>query len=255
MMKILQIKTRIGQLFNSTVLVISLLFFNAGLLNAQNQGSNDAPSLLRKGIAFAGFSGGASLRESENENALVATIQEQSKTGYNLIFAGGYMLKQEFAVGAALRVDQSRLTKTVVDSDGITSDVQEAGSIITSSIFVKAFIPLTVSKRINLYNIAGMAWVADRNNRENSSQDVLTRTYTSKNSLQLGVSPGIQVFIVEGFATEVGVNVAGFSATQKVVAVNGIEDSTVNTFDLDLRVNILSLNISFYYYFPIRKQS
>jgi hypothetical protein len=71
--------------------------------------------------------------------------------------------------------------------------------------------------------------------------------------LRLGISPGIQVFIVEGFATEVGVNVAGLSGTRKVVTVNGEEDSTVNTADLDLRLNILSLNISFYYYFPNRK--
>lgn len=254
-MRSLHIKTRISGPLRGFVFVIAFAFIKLGFLNAQSPGSQEAHSRLGKGIAFAGFSGGASLRESENENALVVTIQEQSKTGYNLIFTGGYMLKPEFALGAAVRVDQSRLSKSVLDSDGITSDVQEAGSIITSSIFVKAFIPLTANKRINLYNIAGMAWVADRNNSENFSQDLLTRTYTSKNSLQLGVSPGIQVFVVEGFATEVGVNVAGFSATQKVVAVNGVEDSTVNTFDLDLRVNIFSLNISFYYYFPIRKQS
>jgi len=63
---------------------------------------------LRKGVVFAGFSGGASLREGEN--ALVATIQVQSKKGYNLIFAGGYMLKPEFAIGAGLRFDQSRIS-------------------------------------------------------------------------------------------------------------------------------------------------
>jgi hypothetical protein len=254
-MRILQLKTRTIQPLRCFVIIIVLALIEVEILSAQSLGNEEAHSRLGKGVVFAGFSGGASLRGSENENALVVTIQEQSKTGYNLIFTGGYMLKPEFAVGAAMRVDQSRLTKTVVDSDGITSDVQEAGSIITSSIFVKSFIPLTANKRINLYNIAGMAWVADRNNSENFSQDLLTRTYTSKNSLQLGVSPGIQVFVVEGFATEVGVNVAGFSATQKIVSVNGVEDSSVNTFDLDLRVNILSLNISFYYYFPIRKQS
>lgn len=248
-----QMKRRTSQLFGGFVLVIVLAFTEAELLCAQNPGGNEVPSLLRKGIVFAGFSGGASLRESENENALVVTIQEQSKTGYNLIFAGGYMLKPEFAVGAALRIDQSRLSKSVIDADGITADVQEAGSILTSSVFAKAFIPLTANKRINLYNIVGIAWVADRNSSESFSQDALTRKYTTKNSLQLGVSPGIQVFVLEGFATEVGVNVAGFSGTRKVVTVNGIEDSSINTFDLDLRLNILSLNISFYYYFPILK--
>jgi hypothetical protein len=163
------------------------------------------------------------------------------------------MLKPDFAVGAGVRIDQSRLSKTVIDSDGITSNIQEAGSILTSSVYIKNFIGLTANRRINLYNIAGIAWIADRNTAENFSQDLLTRTYTRKNGLQVGISPGVQVFIVDGFATEVGVNVAGFSATRKEVAVNGVVDSKVNTLDIDLRLNILSLNISFFYYFPIHQ--
>lgn len=236
------------------VIIITLtIFFSAAKSLAQNEGTEEKKSSLQKGVVYAGFSGGASLRESENENALVVTIQDQSKKGYNLIFSGGYMLKPEFALGAAMRFDQSRLSKTTVDADGITSNVKEAGSILTTSVYVKNFIPLTVNRRINLYNIAGIAWVADRKTSENLSQDVLTRRFTRKNSLQLGISPGIQVFVVDGFATEVGVNVAGFSAARKKVSVNGNDDSSVNTFDLDLRVNILSLSISFYYYFPTGK--
>lgn len=230
-----------------------IMFLIAAKSFAQSESIDVKKSFLRKGVVFAGFSGGASLRESENENAIVITIQEQSKKGYNLIFAGGYMLKPEFALGAAMRFDQSLLSKTVVDADGITSKVDQAGSVLTTSVYAKKFIPLTASRRINLYTIAGISWVADRNTSENFSQDVLTRTYTQKDALQLGFSPGIQVFVVDGFATEVGVNVAGFSASQKEISVNGVDDSSVNTFDLDLRLNILSLSIAFYYYFPIRK--
>jgi len=251
-MKRIQMKARVNY-FNDRILLLLLLSFIPLMqLLAQSENTEESQAILRKGVVFAGFSGGASLRESENENALVVTIQDQSKKGYNLIFAGGYMLKPELAVGVGIRYDQSRISKTVIDSDGIISTIQGAGSILTSSVYVKNFIPLTANGRINLYNIAGIAWVSDRNTSESFSQDVLTRTYTNKNALQLGISPGIQVFVVEGFATEVGVNVAGFSATRKEVAVNGVDDSSVNTFDLDLRVNILSLSISFYYYFPIR---
>jgi len=244
--------TRANHFKSGILLLLSVSFIPFTKALAQSENTENSQGILRKGVVFAGFSGGASLRESENENALVVTIQDQSKKGYNLIFAGGYMLKPEFAVGVGIRYDQSRLSKTVIDSDGIISNIQEAGSILTSSVYVKNFIPLTANGRINLYNIAGIAWVSDRNTSERFSQDLLTRTYTNKNALQLGISPGIQVFVVKGFATEVGVNVAGFSATRKEVAVNGVDDSSVNTFDLDLSVNILSLNISFYYYFPIR---
>lgn len=206
-----------------------------------------------KGYVFLGATGGASLRESENENALVFTIKEQQKTGYNFLVTGGYFVKPTLALGGAIRYDESRITKVTEDADGITANIQEAGSIITSSAYAKFFIPLTPNKRFNLFSIAGVGWVADRYTVENFSQNILTRTYTNKNTIQLGLSPGIQVFVVDGFATEVGVNVAGFSGSRKNVTVNGVAESAVNTFDLDLQLNILSLNISFYYYFPIRK--
>lgn len=252
-MKRIPMRTRSNDFKGGIFLLLLVSFFQITGVLAQSENTEQSQAILRKGVVFAGFSGGASLRESENENALVVTIQDQSKKGYNLIFAGGYILKPELAVGVGIRYDQSRISKTVIDSDGITSNIQEAGSILTSSVYVKNFIPLTTNRRINLYNIAGIAWVSDRNTSETFSQDVLTRTYTNKNALQLGISPGIQVFVAKGFATEVGVNVAGLSATRKEVAVNGVDDSSVNTLDLDLSVNILSLNISFYYYFPIRK--
>lgn len=222
--------------------------------NAQN--NTDATfhhQNLGKGVVFIGASGGASLRESENENALFFNIRNQKKSGFNALLTGGYIFKPNLAVGAGFRYDQSRVTKTTEDGDGILTDTKEAGNILTSSVYLKYFIPLTPNHRINLFNLAGVAWVADRNIVESTSQNVLTRTYTTKNTFQLGLNPGIQAFVVEGFATEVGVSVAGLSGSRTKVIENGEQTSSVNSFDVDLKLNILSLNISFYYYFPIKK--
>jgi hypothetical protein len=252
---IISMKNRVGQITKGMMILTLLLVSQATRLSAQSEKVSSSPSMLGKGVVFAGFSGGASLRESENEATLGAVIEDQAKKGFNILVSGGYMFTSDFAAGAAFRYDQSRLTKTVVDGEGIKSDIREAGSTLTSSAYVKYFIPLTANRRINIYNLAGIGWVADRNLQEKFTQDVLTRTYTRKNTLQLGLSPGIQVFVIKGFATEVGVSVAGFSASRKEVIVNGISDSKVNTFDFDLKLNILSMNISFYYYFPTTKKS
>lgn len=206
-----------------------------------------------KGYVFFGITGGASLRDSENENVLVVTLKEQQKEGYNFLVTGGYFVKPLLAIGGGMRYDQSRITKVTEDADGVEANVNEAGTAITSSLYVKFFIPLTANKRFNLYNIAGVGWTADRSLVESFSQDVLTRTYNNKNTIQLGLNPGIQVFVVDGFATEIGVNVAGLSGSRKKQSVNGVANSAINTFDVDLKLNILSLSISFYYYFPIKK--
>jgi hypothetical protein len=233
--------------------IFSILF--ALIVSAQSvtaQDSSPSKSTYDKGYVFFGATGGASLRESENENALIVNILEQDKKGYNFLVTGGYFITPTLALGGAIRYDESRIKKITEDTDGIISNIREAGSIVTSSAYAKFYIPLSPNKRFNLYNIAGFGWIADRYTVENFSQNVLTRTYTNKNTLQLGLSPGIQVFVIDGFATEVGVNVAGFSGSSKKVTVNGDASSTVNTFDLDLKINILTLNISFYYYFPVK---
>jgi hypothetical protein len=235
---------------------VKLLFIAILILHqveSQAQLPLNEKSTYDKGYVFFGATGGASIRDSENENALVLTILEQQKRGYNFLVTGGYFIKPTLALGGALRYDESRVTKLTEDTDGIISNIQEAGTIITSSVYAKYFIPLTPNGKFNLYSITGLGWIADRNTTESFTQNILTRTYTNKNTLQLGISPGIQVFVIDGFATEVGVNVAGFSGSRKIEMVNGVENTAVNTFDLDLRINILSLNISFYYYFPVHQ--
>jgi hypothetical protein len=232
------------------ILCALTLFISYNMGRAQENSATK--SNYDKGYVFFGATGGASLRESENENALIVNILEQDKKGYNFLVTGGYFITPTLALGGAIRYDESRINKITEDTDGIISNIREAGSIVTSSAYAKFYIPLSPNRRFNLYNIAGFGWISDRYTVENFSQNVLTRTYTNKNTLQLGLSPGIQVFVIDGFATEVGVNVAGFSGSSKKVTVNGDASSTVNTFDLDLQINILTLNISFYYYFPIK---
>ncbi|WP_300978509.1 hypothetical protein [Flavobacterium sp.] len=84
---------------------------------------------------------------------------------------------------------------------------------------------------------------------EKTSNDILTRYYSVTNNYNLGINPGIQVFTIKGFATEVGVNLAGLSHTYKRTTINEVENTVIKSNDLDLKLNILSLNISFFYFF------
>jgi hypothetical protein len=243
-------------MFNRLIILLLLLPGNFAALKAFETDSI-VPKVkfpLGKGVVFAGISGGANLRSADNEtNLFGGKILDQDKRGFNLLISGGYMILPDFAVGAAWRYDRNKSQRTSEDGDGIASFIQEAGTTITTSVYGKYFIPVTSNRRINLFNIAGVAWVNDRQLTENTSKDILNRTYVLSNKLQLGINPGIQVFVMEGFATEVGVNIGGLSGGKKRSFVNGIESSAVNTFDVDLRINILSMNISFYYYFPTKK--
>ncbi|MDX2133459.1 MAG: hypothetical protein SFV52_01655 [Saprospiraceae bacterium] len=204
---------------------------------------------ITKGTAFTGFTGSASTRLSENEDVLLFKIVDQEKRAFNILLSGGYMIKKRLGVGMALQYDYLRNNQTNEDSDGILSVVRQAGSGFSGRGFIKSFIPVTPSGRINLYYDIGITIGRDRLLSESLTENVLTRTYTTTNSFSLGMNPGINVLVVKGFAVELGVFAAGLSNSTKTIYVNDVKSSEVKRSDLDLKLNILALTIGFFYYF------
>jgi hypothetical protein len=238
------------QLSTHTLYLFLCLFGCSNNVFSQNKGPlTDYDLLFKKGTTFVGLAGSANFRGSTNENALVFTIVDQEKQGYSITGTSGRFLKEDFAIGIAFDYERNSLERQTIDADNITSDIKEEAAKLTASVYGKQFISLFPSKRINLFNIYGLAWVNDSKLNETRSQGILTRTFTESNAINFGISPGIQVFVIDGFATEVGVNVAGITAGRTTTYLNNVEDASINNFKIDLKINILSLNIGFYYYF------
>ncbi len=217
-------------------------------MEADSTIKNDELS-LEKGMSFLGITGGASTRESINEESLIQKVLDQEKNAFNITLSGGYLLDNQFGVGGSLSYDWFRNNQLNEDGDGIQTEVKDARTSITGAVFIKNYIPLSPGGRFNLYNITGLAFEARRSNTETFSQEILNRKYTEAYSISLGISPGMQVFVMKGFAAEVGVNVAGVSTTTTKTKINGESGSVVQSGVLDLKINLLSLKLGFFYYF------
>lgn len=220
-------------------------------INAQSSNTIEISPFtkLQKGIAFIGLTGGANTRTSQNENILITNIIDRQKNGFNIQANGGYFLSNSFAVGAVAKYDWAELNQILENSEGIKTYVKEAKSSLGGGFFIKNYIPITPNGRFNLFNVVGLGVNVENKVSEQTTNDILTRYYTVSNIYNLGINPGIQVFIIKGFATEVGVNLAGFTHNNKTTTVNEIESTKIKSSELDLKLNILSLNVSFYYFF------
>lgn len=221
-------------------------------VNAQTIPKKPDFLVLNKGASFVGFTGGTSVRESENEIIFGTNLLEQKKEGFNVVFSGGYFYKKDVSLGIGIGFDKFSRSQISENSDGIITNYKEAGSILTSAIFIKNYIPLSSNGRFNLYNLTGLGYSLERKISESFTENVLTRTYTVTNGLRIGLSPGIQVFILKGFATEVGMTIAGLSTSQTKTTENDVTTTNINKVDLNLKINILNINLSFYYYFPTK---
>lgn len=238
--------------------IFSFIFLLAASVSVFAQGATDEFSgnfalpefnAIHKRTAFIGFTGSASTRLSENEDVLLFKIIDQEKRAFNLLLSGGYMIRERLGVGLAIQYDYLRNYQTNEDADGIRSEISEAGSGLTTRLFVKNFIPITSSGRFNLFYDIGINIGRDRVLKEDFTQDVLTRTYKTTNAVGIGMTPGINVMVIKGFAVELGVLAAGFSSSTQKVYVNDVETTTIKKGDLDLKLNILALTIGFFYYF------
>lgn len=220
-------------------------------MNAQTSNAIEVSSFtkLQKGLAFIGLTGGANTRTSRNENLLITNVIDKRKDGFNVQANGGYFLSKSFAVGTALRYDWAKLDQILEDTEGVQTFVKEAKSSLGGYLFIKNYIPITPNGRFNLFNVVSLGMDKENKVTENTTNDVLTRYYAVTNNYNLGINPGIQVFIIKGFATEVGVNLAGLSHTYKRTTINEEENTVIKSNTLDLKLNILSLNISFFYFF------
>lgn len=231
-------------------LSIQLLFFGQ-LATAQSTSATEISPFIKleKGLAFIGITGGANTRTSQNENILIANIIDKKKDGFNIQANGGYFFSKSFAVGTALKYDWAKINQIIENTDGVPTFVKEAKSSLGGNFFIKNYIPITPNGRFNLFNVVSLGMTRENKVTENTSNAILNRYYTITNHFNLGINPGIQVFIIKGFATEVGVNLAGLSHTYKKTTVNEVENTVIKSNDLDLKLNILSLNISFFYFF------
>lgn len=231
-------------------LTIGLLIFSKTVC-AQSTNPNEISSFtkLQKGLAFIGLTGGANKRSSQNENILVTNIIDRQKEGFNIQANGGYFLSKSFAVGAAVKYDWAKLNQILENSEGTKTFVKEAKSSLGGGFFIKNYIPITPNGRFNLFNVVSLGMNVENKVSEQTTNDILTRYYTVNKNYNLGINPGIQVFMIKGFATEVGVNLAGFNHNNRTTTVNQVENTKIKSSELDLKLNILSLNISFYYFF------
>ena len=85
--------------------------------------------------------------------------------------------------------------------------------------------------------------------RETRNLDEIRKVSTEQFRFTLGLTPGITFFAVENFAFEVGINVLGYELRRIETITDEVETSVDTRHNVNLKLNLLSLNIGLAYYF------
>jgi hypothetical protein len=152
-------------------------------------------------------------------------------------------------LGAYFSYNQNKENSTLVDADGIKTELRSIGKEYSFAPFLKYYIPLDKGNKFYLFNQLETAYKYGSNIKEQTSNDILIRTYTTENKFAINLRPGFMVFPIKNFAVETSVGVLGMSSSVEKSTTTNKPDSVVKKNNLSLDINILNLFLGFYLYF------
>ncbi|MBN2611018.1 MAG: outer membrane beta-barrel protein [Bacteroidales bacterium] len=204
---------------------------------------------LDKGDFMVGGTLGLNLKTAENENQLLQTALTEDRDKFNLRIDGAYALKDEWFVGLGFLWGVTNREGDYENSDGEISNIKLHSTSYSVRPFIKNHLPLGPSKRFNLVVQTELGFVIDQSIEETTTGDIVSRKLTDEWGFGLGVRPGLLAFVMKNFAVEASVNVAGIGFLVTDIKQTDEPDVSIRTAELDLKIDILQLNLGFITYF------
>lgn len=237
-------------------LFVLLLFIQP--VSAQNKINKDSISsknkLTSKGNVYTGISFNFSTKDTDVKEGFFVNISNRSRNLFKTSVDGGYFIKDNLALGGSISYENDRRNQIETDQQNVRTAVQYAKDSYGIYGGMKNFIPIDNKGRFYLYNLVLLGANFKNIIEERTTDNLLKRIYTKNEVVELQINPGIMVNIVKGFSVEVGAQVAGISTSWSQTKTNDEITEKSHGTDADFSINLLRLNVGFYYYFPLKRK-
>ena len=239
-------------------ILISLL--TAGALSAQAQqydrGYETVPSspFVAKGTWSVG--GTAKYSQHINDGYNLFVISDIDSQGFDISVnpKAMYAVKDNMAVGLKLSYNRSMLDLASADL-GIASiemsaaDCYQIQHKFSAFGVLRSFIPLGNSKRVAMFADLHLGGSVKQGKAYNAGGENVLGSYTQAYSIQLGVDPGVMVFLADRLAVEMNVGVFGVNYSWQDQIRNQVEHGSSQSASAGFMINLLSLGVGVSYYF------
>lgn len=233
------------------ILIYLTCFLFPSLGQAQsNQESKQNAYLMSKGRFYGSLSFSLSQRKAENEDQLIRQVINQTRYNYRILGAGGYAIKDNFVLGLSGGYGRAREEITFLDDNDqeITTNRLEQGFTFAPN--MRNYIPLGNGQvQILVQTELGITFGESlQRNILPTEIDKITGEFIQVN---LGVSPGLLLFFDRNWAFETTVGIAGLTTRiEEEVFNDDVQNKQrIEQTNLDLRLNLLALNLGVAYYF------
>lgn len=210
--------------------------------------SNNFKPFQKKNI-YVGLSLALEDRKSENINVLVGTILDGDRTKFDINLKSGYYIGNYVMVGVNFNYSQDKFSGlTLKDSDSVQSNSLTRSFAVTPNL--RSSVPLTANERLSFFTDIGLTFGGGNTvTKDVKNIDEVDKSYTKNFNFRVGISPGVTFFVMENFAFEIQLDLLGYELNSSKTTVNDIDESSRTNQNIDLNIDILSLQLGLAYYF------
>ena len=205
---------------------------------------------ITEGRFYSSLTFSLNSRNAENEDQLFRQVLDQDRYNYRVIGNGGYALKDDMTLGLSAGYGRAREEITYLDENGenVTSKSLEQGLSLAPNMrkyisIGKGQLQILIQTELGVTIGESVQRVFLENEIDKIEGDFI--------DIELGVSPGLVLFFDRHWAFETTVDIAGFSTRIEEEVVNDDQDNRQRVVEsaIDLRINLLQLNLGVAYYF------
>ena len=128
------------------------------------------------------------------------------------------------------------------------SDYESTSNAFTTAVFLRTYLNLGDSKRFGLFNEARVSYGYSESNGRSGTGVDLSGLYQLKHNLNIGVAPGITVFVNDFAAVEASINVAGLNFNWYDQTRDQVYKGKRTSSSANFKINLLSVDLGIVFY-------
>lgn len=241
-------------------LFLIVLLACSASLSVQAKGNKyDRGIVMKTFIPKGQWMVGATFSYSEHVDdnfEFLSVLKDINSTGYSFKVTPlvSYFIRDNISIGGRFAYSRS-FTKLdnikLALGDDLSFEVKDynsVGNTYSAAVFLRTYLNLGDSKRFGLFNEARVSYGYSESTGSSGIGVDLTGMYELKHNLNIGVAPGITVFVNDFTAVEASVNVAGLNFNWYDQTRDQVYKGTRTSSSANFKINLLSIDLGIVFY-------
>lgn len=204
---------------------------------------------IEKGTQNFGITFSLGVKEITNQDQLIQFVETKKTNAWNVSGEGGYAIFDYVTTGLRLSFGQSGEKSVIIPLNSTRSSVNAFSRQFTLAPYIRNYIPLDKKNIFYITNRLELIYTYESKIKESLTEEILKRQNFTVHHMGLGIRPGLLIMVQKGMGFELSLNVLGLTHVIETSKSTNQPIAKEQSTDIDLKIDILKLNLAFYYYF------